>query len=79
MFRNRLNTYCSGGEITVKEAFPEFAVSTAKRRLDEARAVGANTVVCADPGDYLNLRDTETDLNIKGMMQVLLESIRGVS
>lgn len=79
MLRNRLNTYCSGGEMTVKEAFPEFALSTAKTRLDEAQAVGANTVVCADPSDYRNFRDTETELNVKDIMQVLLESLEGVS
>jgi heterodisulfide reductase subunit D len=79
MFRNRLNTYCSGGEVTVKEAFPELSVSTAKARLSEAQAVRANTVVCADPNDYRNFRDAETNLNIKDLVQVLLESLEGVS
>ena len=75
MFRNRLNTFCSGGEITVKEAFPEFAISVAKTRLDEAKAIGANIIVCADPSDYRNFSDVKSDLGIRDIMQVLLKSL----
>ena len=75
MFRNRLNTFCSGGEITIKECFPELALSTAKTRLMEAQAVGADTVICADPSDYQNFKDAKSELKVMDIMQVLLESL----
>ena len=75
MYRNRLNTFDCAGEITVKEAFPEFAVETAKKRISEAKAVGANTIVCADPNDYRNFVDAKTDLNVMDIMEILLKSL----
>ncbi|HEC93109.1 MAG TPA: (Fe-S)-binding protein [Candidatus Atribacteria bacterium] len=75
MYRNRLNTFDCAGEITVKEAFPEFAVETAKKRIGEAKAMGANTIVCADPNDYRNFVDAKTDLNVMDIMEILLKSL----
>ena len=63
--------------MTVRAAFPEFALATAKTRLREAQAVGADTVVCADPGDYLNLSGAGGGLEVRDILQVLLKSLEG--
>jgi hypothetical protein len=77
MFRTRFNTFCSGGELTVKKAFPEVALSTANTRLQEAVATGADTLVCTDPHDYRNFSDVNSSIRIMDLMEVLLESLGG--
>uniref|UniRef100_A0A7C2ZPM1 (Fe-S)-binding protein n=1 Tax=Ignisphaera aggregans TaxID=334771 RepID=A0A7C2ZPM1_9CREN len=49
MFRNRLNTYCCGAGGGVMFTFPELNAVTAKRRVEEAAAVGGQYIVTACP------------------------------
>lgn len=49
MYRIRAWGWCCGAGGGVKEAYPDFAVWTAKERIREAKAVGAEAIVSACP------------------------------
>ncbi|MFC1900671.1 (Fe-S)-binding protein [Chloroflexota bacterium] len=49
MTRNEENAFCCGGGGGVPEAFPDFALWTAKERLGEARSTGAEAIVSSCP------------------------------
>jgi Fe-S oxidoreductase len=49
MYRTRACGWCCGAGGGVKEAYPDFAIWTARERLREARAVGAEAIVSACP------------------------------
>ena len=49
MTRNEENAFCCGGGGGVPAAFPDFAMWTAKERLDEAGSTGAEAVVSSCP------------------------------
>lgn len=47
--RNRSNAWCAGSCGGVAVAFPDFALWTAKERIEEARATGADALVTCSP------------------------------
>jgi Fe-S oxidoreductase len=49
MTRNEENAFCCGGGGGVPAAFPDFAMWTARERLDEAKSTGAEAIVSACP------------------------------
>ena len=49
--------YCCGAGGGVKAAFPEFALNTAKTRIEEAESTGADTLISACPFCSTNLQD----------------------
>lgn len=49
MTRNEENAFCCGGGGGVPAAFPDFALWTAKERVDEARSTGAEAIVSSCP------------------------------
>ena len=49
MTRNEENAFCCGGGGGVPAAFPDFALSTARERIDEARSTGADAIVSSCP------------------------------
>jgi Fe-S oxidoreductase len=49
MTRNEENAFCCGGGGGVPAAFPDFAMWTAKERLDEAGSTGAEAIVSSCP------------------------------
>ncbi|MHA1380778.1 MAG: (Fe-S)-binding protein [Candidatus Helarchaeota archaeon] len=57
MERIKEYAYCCGAGGGVKAQFPEFAVNTAKRRVDEALSTGATTLVSCCPFCKTNLVD----------------------
>lgn len=57
MERNREFAYCCGAGGGVKAQFPEFALNTAKRRIEEALATKASTLVSCCPFCKTNLQD----------------------
>lgn len=57
MSRVREYAWCCGAGGGVKEAYPEFATWTARKRLEEAAAVGAKTLVSACPWCKRNFID----------------------
>jgi len=57
MERNREYAYCCGAGGGVKSAFPEFALKTAKTRIEEAEDTGAEIISSACPFCSTNLKD----------------------
>ena len=57
MDRIREYAWCCGSGGGVKEAYPEFAIWTAERRIEEAEATGAEAVVTACPWCERNFLD----------------------
>jgi Fe-S oxidoreductase len=49
MVRNEENSFCCGGGGGVPEAFPDFAMWTAKQRLREANSTGAEAIISCCP------------------------------
>ncbi len=67
MERIKEYAYCCGAGAGVKSAFPEFALQTAKIRIEEAEDTGADTLVSACPFCSTNLQDgiEESGANLK--------------
>ncbi|MFX1388968.1 MAG: (Fe-S)-binding protein [Promethearchaeota archaeon] len=67
MERIKEYSYCCGAGGGVKSAFPEFALKTAKTRIEEAEYTGAEVIVSACPFCSTNLKDgiIEKGSNIK--------------
>jgi len=57
MERIKEYSYCCGAGGGVKSAFPEFALKTAKTRIEEAEDTGAEIITSACPFCYTNLND----------------------
>ncbi|VUT27752.1 MAG: (Fe-S)-binding protein [Candidatus Syntrophoarchaeum sp. GoM_oil] len=76
MKRNRENAWCCGSGGGVKSAFPEFAVWTAKERIDEAKETGAEALVTSCPFCVTNLRDgAEGEMDVYDIVELIAESI----
>ena len=58
MTRNEENAFCCGGGGGVPASFPDFALWTAKERLNEARSVGAEAIISACPFCQLSFEKT---------------------
>jgi Fe-S oxidoreductase len=67
MERIKEYSYCCGAGGGVKSAFPEFALRTAKTRIEEAESTGAEIIISACPFCSTNLNDgiIETGSNLK--------------
>lgn len=61
MPRKREYAWCCGSGGGVKQAFPDFAMETAAKRLKEAEAVGAEALVSACPWCKHNFMDAVVD------------------
>jgi len=57
MAKNRENTLCCGAGGGVKAGFPDFAIQAALRRLEEAKDVGAESLVSTCPFCAHNLKE----------------------
>jgi Fe-S oxidoreductase len=57
MDRTREYSWCCGSGGGVKETNPEFAIWTARERIEEAESTGAEAIVTACPGCEKNLKD----------------------
>lgn len=78
MQRNRQFAYCCGALGGGKEAYPDFARHAAQRRLEEASASGAATVVSACGSCTAHLREVALDcgspVRVQGLFEFLLTS-----
>jgi Fe-S oxidoreductase len=61
MHRIREYAWCCGSGSGVKEAYPDFAESTAAKRIEEARSVGAEALVSSCPWCKSNFEDCATE------------------
>jgi Fe-S oxidoreductase len=79
MYRIRAYAWCCGAGGGVKEAYPDFAVWTAKERIREAKAVGAEAIISACPTCKQNfldaLKETGENLKVMDVVELLQESI----
>ncbi|MFX1408798.1 MAG: (Fe-S)-binding protein [Promethearchaeota archaeon] len=79
MERIKEYAYCCGAGAGVKSAFPEFAIQTAKMRIEEAEISGATTLISACPFCSTNLQDgiKEKGSNLKyyDISELLLMSL----
>jgi Fe-S oxidoreductase len=79
MYRIRAWGWCCGSGGGVKEAYPDFAIWTAKERLREAKAVGAEAIVSACPSCHQIFRDaikeTGDKLKVFDVIELVQKSI----
>ena len=79
MYRIRAYAWCCGAGGGVKEAYPDFAAWTARERIREARAVGAEAIVTACPTCRQNfvdvLKETGDNLKVLDIVEVVKESV----
>ncbi|MEM4789402.1 MAG: (Fe-S)-binding protein [Ignisphaera sp.] len=64
MYRNRLNTYCCGAGGGVLFTFPELSMLTARRRLEEAIAVGGQSVVTMCPSCISSFKNVAKEFKV---------------
>jgi Fe-S oxidoreductase len=79
MERIKEYAWCCGAGGGVKEAYPDFALWTAKERIEEAKATGAEALVTACPWCERNFRDAlEQDgekMKLYNTVELLLEAL----
>ncbi|MFQ6084768.1 MAG: (Fe-S)-binding protein [Candidatus Bathyarchaeia archaeon] len=63
MERIRENTWCSGGSYELKVAFDDFALWTAKERVEEACSTEADAIVTCCPFAKTNLKEAAEKMN----------------
>jgi len=80
MPRNRENTWCCGSGGGVKSAFPDFALWTANKRIEEVESVGVSTIVTTCPFCVRNLRDaievSNKPLKVIDLMELVEKAIK---
>ena len=79
MERIREYAWCCGSGGGAKSAYPDFALATAKERIEEASCTGAGTIVTACPWCEANLNDgidaTEAKMKVEDILDLVLESM----
>ncbi|KPK22266.1 MAG: hypothetical protein AMJ76_00220 [Dehalococcoidia bacterium SM23_28_1] len=79
MERIKEYAWCCGAGGGVKEAYPDFALWTAKERLEEAKATGAQALVTACPWCERNFRDALAQngekMKLYNIAELLLEAL----
>ncbi len=74
-------SYCCGAGGGVKSAYPDFALYTARNRLNEAKQTGAEILISACPFCATNLqdaiRDTGNGMQYYDISEILLKSLQG--
>ncbi len=81
MERIREYAYCCGAGAGCKSAFPDFALWTAKERVEEAESTGASTIVSACPFCSTNIQDAiqdkESTMDFFDITEIVLKSLDG--
>jgi Fe-S oxidoreductase len=79
MERIREYSYCCGAGGGVKAAYPDFALDTAKTRLEEVDATGAELLISTCPFCATNLKDgieaNGSKLKFKDLSELILEAL----
>jgi Fe-S oxidoreductase len=79
MERIREYAWCCGSGGGAKSAYPDFALATAKERIDEASCTGAGTIVTACPWCEANLNDgidaSESKMKVEDILDIVLEAM----
>lgn len=81
MDRRREWSWCCGAGGGVKEAYEDFALWTAKERIEEARSTGADAIVTACPWCERNFKDViekeGMDFMVYDVVELLMQSLEG--
>jgi len=77
MVRTREHTWCCGAGGGVKEAYEDFALSTALERIEEAKSVGAEALVTACPWCVRSFRDAAEEYGEKIKVYDVVELLSG--
>jgi Fe-S oxidoreductase len=75
MERIKEYSFCCGSGGGAKSAYPEFALATARERVDEAESTGAEILVTACPWCESNLTDGVNDLGSRMEVASLVELV----
>lgn len=79
MERIREYSWCCGSGGGAKSAYPDFALSTAKERIEEAEATGAGTIVTSCPWCEANLTDgidgSGSKMKAEDILDLVVESL----
>jgi Fe-S oxidoreductase len=79
MERIKEYAWCCGAGGGVKEAYPDFALWTAKERIEEAKATGAEALVTACPWCERNFKDAleqnRDKMKLYDIVELLLEAL----
>lgn len=79
MERIREYAWCCGSGGGAKSAYPDFALSTAKERIEEAACTGAGTIVTACPWCEANLNDgidaSEAKMKVEDILDLVIEAM----
>ena len=81
MPRNRENSWCCGGGGGVEYAFKDFALWTAKERVDEAKEVGAEAIITCCPHCRSLLQEAaklgDKKIKVFDLSEILLKALGG--
>jgi Fe-S oxidoreductase len=78
MTRNEENSFCCGGGGGVPAAFPDFALWTARERLDEARSTGAEALISCCPFCQINFKNAlknSNDLSYYDLTELVVKAL----
>ena len=79
MERIKEYSWCCGSGGGAKSAYPDFALATAKERVEEAEASGAGTIVTSCPWCEANLTDgidgSDSKMKVEDILDVVIESL----
>lgn len=79
MERHRENAWCCGAGGGVKTAFPDFALWTARERLEEVKSIKVNTLTTSCPFCQRNFKDANSaykmDINVMDISDILIQAI----
>lgn len=78
MDRSREESACCGAGSGVKSGFPELSSAIGRKRVDHARATGADTIVTACPWCVQNLRECQTGasaIQVIDLSELLFEAL----
>jgi Fe-S oxidoreductase len=78
MYRIKEDAWCCGSGGGVKSQYPDMAIDTAKERIIEAQATGAQAIVTSCPFCYLNLSDGAKAMGSNMQILELLEVLTKV-
>lgn len=79
MERIREYSWCCGSGGGAKSAYPDFAIATAKERIEEAEATGAGTIATACPWCEANLSDgidaRGSKMKVRDLIDIVSEAL----
>lgn len=79
MKRIKENSWCCGAGGGVKQAFPDFALWTAKERIKEVKTTGAEAIITACPFCKENLIDAikseKADIKVFDIVEIILKAL----